>query len=139
MLNFILVKVPELVDVGCVTSGNTLCKLNEAAHGGPLADGVLSGLCIDLDDAHSWVIGAAVMLAIAEVADPGLQSGRVVLVDDLAVGDDFGIARDGTPLARVVEESKVDVGVILEIVGFSALGVGVENQVDASTFLNVQE
>lgn len=139
LANLVLVEVPELVDVGCVTRGNTLCKLNEATHRGFLAHSILSSLGIDFDNADSWVIGAAVVLTIAEVADPRLQSGRIVLVNDVAVGNDFGIARDGTPLARVVEESKIDMGVILEIVGLPTLGIGVENQVNTSAFLNVLE
>lgn len=67
------------------------------------------------------------MLAVAQVADPRLQGRRVVLVDEIAVGDNVGLAGNGGPFAGVVEEAEVDVGVVLEVVGFAGFGVGVED------------
>lgn len=75
------------------------------------------------------------MLAVAEIAEPGLESGRVVLSNLLAVGLERGLAGDGCPLARRVEECKVDVVVRLEIIGLARLRVRVEDEVDTVTLL----
>jgi len=75
------------------------------------------------------------VLSVAEVSDPRLERGAVVLVDLFAVGDDGSGAGDGGPVAGRGEESDVDVRVVLEVVGLSGLGVGVEDEVDAVTLL----
>jgi len=92
---------------------------------------------IDLDDAHSWVVWATVVLSVAEVTDPCLERGRIVLVDEATVCHNLGLARDGGPFAGVVEEAEVDVGVGLEVVGLAGLGVGVEDEVDAVALLRL--
>lgn len=75
------------------------------------------------------------MFTITQVAEPCLQSGRVIFLDGGAVGEDAGFAGDGDPLAAVVEEGDVDGGVGGDVVGLTGLGVGVEDQVDAAGFL----
>jgi len=77
------------------------------------------------------------VLAVTEVADPGLEGWGVVLVDLLAIGLDGGFAGDGGPFAGVVEEAEVDFGVSVEVVGLAGFGVGVEDEVDAVAFLCV--
>jgi hypothetical protein len=54
---------------------------------------------LDLDDADTRVLGAAVVLAVAEITEPGFESGGVVFFDDGAVGDDGGGAGYGGPFA----------------------------------------
>ena len=130
-----LLNVPELVDLSCLAGDDTLGELNSAADGSAPADGVLGGLGGDLDEADARVLGAAVVLAVAEVAEPGLQAGRVVLLDAGAVGLDGGEAGNAGPLAGVVEEGEVDVGVLGEVVGLAGLGVCVEDEVDAVVLL----
>jgi hypothetical protein len=75
------------------------------------------------------------VLAVAEVAEPRLQRRRVVFFDNGAVGLDGGVARDGRPLARVGDEAEVDRSMLLEVVGLAGLGVGVEEEVEAVSFL----
>jgi hypothetical protein len=75
------------------------------------------------------------VLAIAEVANPGLQRGRVVLLDDSAVGLDGGVTGDGRPLARVGDEANVDRGIFLQVVGLARLCVGVKEEIEAVALL----
>lgn len=78
------------------------------------------------------------MRAVAQVAEPCLQRGRVVLFDVGAAGADGGAAGDGGPFARGGDEGEVDVGVGGEIVSFSGLGIGVKEEVYAVLFLYPQ-
>lgn len=66
-------------------------------------------------------------LTVTQITNPRLQSRRVVLMDYLAVGLDGGFAGNGSPLAVGVEETNVDVRVVLEVVSLTALGVGMED------------
>jgi len=75
------------------------------------------------------------MLAVTKVAEPCLQGRRVVLADDIAVGLDGCMTRYGCPLARIVNEAHVNRSVFLQIIGFSRLGVGVEKDIEAVSFL----
>lgn len=127
--------MPELVDLGSLAGDNTLGELDSAADRSAPADGVLCGLAGDLDEADTWVLGTTVVLAITEVAEPGLERCGVVLLDARAVGLDGSATRDAGPLAAVVQESKVDVGVLLEVVGLAGFGVGVEDEVDSVVLL----
>jgi hypothetical protein len=45
------------------------------------------------------------------------------------------MARDGSPLSRVVDEANVDRRVLLEVISLTRLGVGVEEEVKAVTLL----
>jgi hypothetical protein len=89
----------QLVDLRRGTGDDALGDLGDAADGGEVVDGVGDGLCLDADDANAGVVLGAVVLAVAEVAEPGLEGGAVGLLDEVAVGDDAGLARDGGPLA----------------------------------------
>lgn len=81
LLNLVRLDVPELVDLSSLAGDNALGKLHGAANGSAPADGVLRSLALDLDEADARVLGAAVVLAVTEVAEPGLEGGRVVLLD----------------------------------------------------------
>jgi hypothetical protein len=96
---------------------------------------VCSSLGLNLDHANSRIILTAIVCTITQVAEPCLQSGRIIFLDGGAVGEDAGFAGDGGPLAAVVEEGDVDGGVGGDVVGLTRLGVGVEDQVDAAEFL----
>jgi hypothetical protein len=135
LLNLRLVDVPQLVHAGRLACGNALRQLHEAANRGPLRDGVLNSLGLDPDDANAGVLGATIVLAVTEVANPCLQSGRVVLADNLTVCLDACVARDGCPLARGVDEANVDGRLVLDVVGLARLGVGVEEEVKAVSLL----
>lgn len=135
LLNLLRLNVPKLVDLSSLASDNALGELYSAANSGAPADGVLRSLAGDLDEADARVLGTTVVLAITEVAEPGLEGRRVVLLDACAVGLDGSGARDAGPLTGVVEEGEVDVGVLLEVVGLAGLGVGVEDEVDAVVLL----
>lgn len=127
--------MPQLVDLRSLASDNALGELNSAADSSAPADSVLCSLAGDLDQADARVLGTAVVLAVTEVAEPCLEGGGVVLLDAGAVGLDGSGAGDGGPLAGVVEEGKVDIGVLGEVVGLAGLGVGVEDEVDAVVLL----
>lgn len=71
------------------------------------------------------------MAAVAEVAEPGTEGGRVVPVDEGAVRHDGGGAGDGGPLANGVDEGDVYVGVLGELVDFVGVGVCEEEKVGA--------
>ena len=75
------------------------------------------------------------MCAVAKITNPGLELRGVILLDDVTVADDRGFAADGGPLACAVEESDVDGGVGVKVVSLAGFGVGVEDQVDATSFL----
>jgi hypothetical protein len=129
--------VPQLVHLSSLASDNALGELNGTTDGCAPGDSVLCGLAGDLDEANARVLRATVVLAVTEVAEPGLERRRVVLLDAGAVGLDGSGAGDAGPLAGVVEESEVDLGVLLEIVGLAGLGVGVEDEVDAVVLLRL--
>jgi hypothetical protein len=135
LLNLLLLNVPKLVDLGSLASDNTLGELNRAADSSASGSSVLCGLAGNLDETNTGILGTAVVLAITEVAEPGLERCRVVLLDAGAVGLDGSGAGDAGPLAAVVEESEVDVRVLLEVVGLAGLGVGVEDEIDAVVLL----
>lgn len=75
------------------------------------------------------------MCAVAEVANPGLECWGVVLANDLAVRLDGGMTRNRCPLAGVVDKANVDRLVLLQVVSLARLGVGVEEKVEAMSFL----
>jgi hypothetical protein len=135
LLNLVRLNVPKLVDLSSLASDNTLSELHSAANGSAPADGVLRSLAGDLNEADTGILRTAIVLAVTEVAEPGLEGGRVVLLDAGAVGLDGGGAGNAGPLAGVVEETEVDFGVLLEVVGLAGLGVGVEDEVDAVVLL----
>lgn len=137
LLELRLVEVSELVDLGGLTSGNTLGELDKVAEStsSRSGDGVLSSLGLDLDEDDSGVLRATVVLAVTEVTQPGLEAGGVVLADLLAVGLNGGNTGDGSPLAGGLEEGQVDVIVRLEVIGLARLAVGVEDEVDTVALL----
>lgn len=135
LLNLVRLNVPKLVDLSSIASDNALGELHSAANSSAPAGGVLRSLAGNLDEADTGVLGTAVVLAVTEVAEPGLKGRRVVLLDAGAVRLDGSGAGDAGPLAGVVEESEVDFGVLLEVVGLAGLGVGVEDEVDAVVLL----
>ena len=76
------------------------------------------------------------MLAVAQVAEPGLQRRGVVFLDCFAVVDYAGGAGDGRPATGGVQEGDVGVLVRREVVGLAGFGVCVEEEVDAARFLS---
>lgn len=97
----------QLVDLGRLARQNALGDLNRATDRSPAGDGILRRLGRDLDDDDPRVVGTTVVLAVAEVAQPRLQRRAVVLVHFLPVRLNRRGARDGRPLARVVQEAQV--------------------------------
>ena len=66
------------------------------------------------------------MGTILEITQPSLKGWRVVFADRFAVCDDVGLAADACPLSCRIEESDVDFGVRIQIVGLARFGVRVE-------------
>lgn len=130
-----LIDIPQLIHTRCLTRRNALRKLHEPTNRRLLARGILRRDGINLNRTNPRVVRSAIVLAVAEITDPRLQRGAVVLMDELAVGDDLGLAGDGGPFAGRLEEGEVDFGVFFEVVCFAGFGIGVEDQVDAVAFL----
>lgn len=127
--------MPELVHLRRLTRNNTLHKLHSATHSSPSRNRILRRLRVHLDQTNPWVLWSTIVLAVAEVAEPGFQSWAVVLADALAVGLDRSGARDGGPFAGGREEAEVDVRVGVEVVSLAGFGVCVEDEVDSVIFL----
>lgn len=87
-----LIDIPQLVDIRALSGNYTLRKLDKPTNSRPLRSRILRRKSSNLDSADSRVVRSAVVLAVAEVSDPRLERRAVVLVDELAVGDDFGLA-----------------------------------------------
>jgi hypothetical protein len=49
------------------------------------------------------------VLAVAQVTNPGLQIGRIVLLDGFTVSYNVSLATDGCPFATWSEKGQVDV------------------------------
>lgn len=136
LLDLGLINLSQIVDVGDLTGHGALDDLNTSAQHGALADGIGGRDGLDLDDADSGVVLAAVVHPIAEIAQPGLQGWRVVFRNGGAVGDDAGGAGDGGPAAvRGRDEGHVDVRVGFEVCRLTGLRVGVEEEVETARFL----
>lgn len=58
-----------------------------------------------------------------------------MFANNVTVGLDRGVAGNGCPFARVVDEADVDCSVLLEIVGLARLSIGVEKKVKAVSLL----
>lgn len=134
--NLRLVEVPQLVDAGRLASRDAFGQLNETTNSCSARDRVLCSLGLDPDDANAGILWATVVLAVTKIADPSLQRWRVVLPDNVAAGLDRGMAGDGGPLARVVDEANVDRRVLLEVICLARLGVGVEEEIKSIALLS---
>ena len=130
--------MPQLVDLWSLASDDALGHLESGAECILPADGVLGTLALDFNHRDSRIVRTAVVLPIAEVAEPRLETGRVELVHLFPVGDDGRIARDGRPFAVRVQEAQVDFRVGLDIVRLARLGVGVEDEVRSVVLLSQQ-
>lgn len=135
LLQLRLLQVPQLVHLRGVTSHDTLGKLERTTNSRTPGDRILRGLGANLDDTDARVFGSTIMLAVAEVAEPGLEGRRIEGADLFAVGLNAGFTANRCPLARGVEETNVDFRVRIEVVGLAGLGVGVEDEVDAVALL----
>ena len=118
-----------------ISRDHALCNLHATRHSGAVRHGIRRRLGVDLDDTDAWVLWAAVVLAVAEVADPRLECARVMFPDDVTVGDDGCFAGEGSPFARRVDEGDVDARVLVEVVRLAGFGVGVEDEVKTAAFL----
>lgn len=130
-LEFLFRYVSQPIHLGGLASQCALGKFNRL-HNLALARQRIGGrLGRDPDDADAGIVLGRVVNAVAQVAQPRLESRAVVLPDGVAVGDDGRVARHRGPFARGVEEGHVDVRVAGDVVRLARLGVGVEDQVDA--------
>lgn len=137
VLNLLLRDLTQLIHMCRLARDRALRNLGGATKDVLVGDGIRGRNHPDADDADARVLRAAVVLTVTEVADPGLERRRIVLLDQLAVRDDLGRAADGGPLAKRVQESDVDVRVGGDVVRLAGLGVSVEEEVDAAGFLQV--
>ena len=122
-----------------VARDHTLDDLGATGHHTLAGHGIGGGLGVDLDDGDAGVFGPAVVLAVPEVADPGLEFAGVVFPHHVAVRDDGGFAGERGPLAGAVEEGDVDARVRVEVVRLAGFGVGVEEEVESTAFLELSD
>merc|ERR1711963_199154 len=87
---------------------------------------------LDADNANARIVLRTIMLSVAKVPEPRLERRVVMLLDEISVRHDRGLARDRRPLARHVEEGDVDVRVARQVVCLAGLGVCVEQEIDAT-------
>jgi hypothetical protein len=119
LLNLLLTNLPQLIHAWRLASCNTLRELDHTTNCRAPRDGILRRHGLDFDEHDTWVLWATVMLAIAQVAHPRLQAGRVVLLDGFAISDNVGSTADRCPFTTGGEEAQVDIGVRLKIVGLT--------------------
>jgi hypothetical protein len=103
-----LTELSQLVHLRRLPGNRTLHHLDSSADHGPSTDSIGSRLRLNLDDADSGIILTSIMSAIAKIANPGLESRRVVLLHHVSITDDGGLAADRSPFACAVEEGHVD-------------------------------
>jgi hypothetical protein len=134
LANLILSDLPQLANSRCLARDNALNHLHSASNHGLTCNLVCRSLGLDFDHANSWIVLATIMCAVTEVAEPGLQSRRVVFLDSGAVSEDAGFAGNGCPLAGAVEEGDVDGRVGGDVICLAGFGVGVEDE-----YMSVEE
>lgn len=127
--------MPQLINIGRLPRNSTLDNLHCTRHEILLTSRISHRTRLNLNQPDSRIFRSTIMFSITEVSEPSLESWGVVLSDFGAVGFDGCGAGEGGPFARVVEESDVDLGVGVEVVGFAGFGVGVEDEVDAVALL----
>lgn len=68
------------------------------------------------NDPNAWVLRAAIMHPVPEIAYPGLESRRVVFPHNVTVSDNRRLAGHGGPFSRRVQEGDVDLRVAFDVV-----------------------
>lgn len=131
----LLTQLPQLIHTRCPSRYHSLCDLYAPTNRTLSNYRIRRCLRRDLDDANSRIFRTAIVLSVAEIAEPRFEGGRVVLFDDRAVGDDVCLAGHGSPLTGAVEEGDVDVRIRVDVVGLAGFGVGVEDQINTASFL----
>jgi hypothetical protein len=72
LLEFSLADLAQIVHAGSLSSNNAFCDLDQTTNSSSLANGVLSGCGLNLDQHNSWVFWTTVVLSVTEVAEPCL-------------------------------------------------------------------
>jgi hypothetical protein len=130
-----LADAAQQVDGSDIALGHALGDLDRAAEDALARERVAGRLGLDGDHADARVLGPAVVHAVLEVADPGLERGRVPALDQAAVRRDGALAADGRPLARRRQEGHVHVRVRRQVRRLAAVGVDVEEERGAVVLL----
>jgi hypothetical protein len=130
--------VPQLIRLWGLSRDQALRKVHGTANDALSRDRILCRRSLDADDGNARVFGAAIMLAVTEVTQPGLERRRVVFANNLAVGLDGCMAADRCPLARGCDEGDVYARVRAKVVRLAGFGVGVEEEVEAVALLYIQ-
>ena len=111
LLQFRLINVPQLVHTGRLTSRNTFSKLDDSTNSCAPANCILCGNGFDLDDADSRIVRASIVLAVAKITDPCLESRAIEFVYLLAIRLYGRFAGNGCPLSSRVQERQIDLGI----------------------------
>lgn len=126
LVDFGLSELSEIVDICDLAGDGTLDHFDATADESAFADGIGGGDGLDLDDADAGIVLAAVVHAVAQVAQPGLERRAVVFLHHAAVRDDACCAGNRCPAAVSGQESNVDVRVRFKVRCLACLCVGVE-------------
>ena len=135
MLQLLLTYLSQLVNLWGSTGDSPLDDIYTSPQRSSSGDRVCCRQSLDLDDTNPRVFWSSIMLAVLQVAKPCFQGRRVVFADQLTVSDNVGFAGNGGPFAGRVEEGDIDLGFGLEIIGLAGFCVGVEQEVNAASFL----
>lgn len=134
-----LTQLPNSINRRHVTLNSPLNLIHRTTHNPLPSQDVRRQLGLELNYTDPRIGRAAIMHAVAQITQPGLQGGRVVFLYGLQVGDDVGRTGDGGPSAADrVQEGHVDFGGVNgEVHCFAGEEVGVEEEIDASIFLHI--
>lgn len=135
LLQFFLSDLSQLVDLWRCTSNSSLNNLRAPSQGSPRRNCICCRQGLDLDDTNPRVFWSSIMLAVLQVAKPCFQARGVVFADRLTISDNVGFARHGGPFASGIEKSNVDLGIRLQIIGFARFRIGMEKEVNTTSFL----
>lgn len=71
LLQILLTQLPQLVDIRRTARDNALRNLHAPANHVRAGNRIRDGLSLDPDDTNTRILGPAVVLAVAEIPEPG--------------------------------------------------------------------
>lgn len=135
LLQFFLSDLSQLVDLWRCTSNSPLDNFCTPSQRSPRRNCICCRQSLDLDDTNPRVFWSSIMLAVLQIAKPCFQGRGVVFADRLTVSDNVGFTGNGGPFASGIEKGNVDLGFRLQIVGFARFRIGMEKEVNTTSFL----
>lgn len=135
LLQFFLSDLSQLVDLWRCTSNSPLNNIYAPSQRSACRNCICCRQSLDLDDTNPRVFWSSIVLAVLQIAKPRFQGRGVVCADRLTVSDNLSLAGDRGPFTSRIEKGNVDLGIRLQIIGFTRFRIGMEKEVDAASFL----